>query len=703
MPTYKQADRLMQITTVLEKDLLLIQSLEGVEGLSRLFDFQVELLAEIGTDIDPSTLIATKATVAIALLSSQGSRYVHGVIAALEQTSGDDNFDVYRAHIVPSLWQLTLSVNCRVFQDKTPMDIIKDVIAPYALTVSDKTESTGQTLDYCTQYNETDFNFISRVAEQYGIFYWFEHKDGDNVVVFGNSREGYDSNSQTLNYAPQADGNQDLYQPVINDIRATAAMVTGRHSYRDYDPHGRVAIVGDPVESAQPAGKNALERYEFPSPGTSAVKKLSKDGSRKSDAYSDPILKYQLDASDVNYNTFHGVSTARTMFPGGVFEMAMHPRDAWNSSYLLTEVAHYAVQVPSYLGSEDAALAPYSARFAAIESERLFRPAARTPKPRVAGPQSGIVVTPSGEDLYVDEQGRVCVQFFWDRERQADTIDNTWVRVAQPWAGSGWGTYFWPRKNDEVLIQFLNGDPDAPVVIGSVYNAVNMPKYKLPDMSTMTGVLTRSSKGGGASNANELRFEDKKGSEEIYINAEKDMNVNVENDNYRNVGNNEVVEVKQSRWMTVDMNQTTVVKGTLNEAITGDTSLKISGALKEKIEGDTDIAYGGKLTEKTGGDYAMNVGGNHNEKVGSVYVVDSGQEVHIKGGMKVVIESGMELCLQGAGGFITIGPAGVAISGTMVLINSGGAAVPGTPAVVTDPQDPVDPTPPPGGSWRENS
>ena len=700
MPKYKQADRLMQITTVLEKDLLLIQTLEGVEGISRLYDFQVELLADAGTDIDPSKLVGTKATVAIALLSSQASRYVNGVIAALEQTSGDEDFDVYRAHIVPSLWQLTLSTNCRVFQDKSPMDIIKEVINPYSLTVSDKTESAGQTLDYCTQYNETDFNFISRIAEQYGIFYWFQHKESDNIVVFGNSRDGYDSDSVTLDYAPQGSDHQELSQEVISDIRATATMVTGKHSYRDYDPHSRGAIVGDPLQSAQTAGKNALERYEFPSPGTSSVKKLAKDGSRKSDAYSDDILTNQRDAGDVNFNVFHGVASARTMLPGGVFEMDKHPRDDWNTAYLVTEAAHYAAQSPAYLANDASVSSPYSARFAAIESERLFRPVMRTPKPRIAGPQSGIVVTPSGEDLYVDEQGRVCVQFFWDRDRKADTVDNTWVRVAQPWAGSGWGTYFWPRKNDEVLIQFLNGDPDAPVVIGSVYNAVNMPKYKLPDMSTMTGVLTRSVKEGGAANANELRFEDKKGSEEIYINAEKDMNVNVESDNYRNVGNNEVVGIEKSRWTTIKENETTVVKGTLTEAVTGDTSVKIDGALKQKIGGDTDIAYGGKLTEKTSGDYAMNVGGDHNQKVGSVYVVDSGQEVHIKGGMKVVIESGLELCLQGAGGFITIGPAGIAISGTLVMINSGGAAVPGTPAVVMAPQDPVAPTDPPNGSWR---
>jgi type VI secretion system secreted protein VgrG len=705
MGKYKQADRVMQISTVLEKDMLLIQSLEGAEGMSRLYDYQVELLAESGTAIDPSKLVGTKATVALALLSSQTSRYFNGVIAAFEQTSGDEDFDVYRAHIVPSLWQLTLSTNCRVFQDMKPMEIIKAVIAPYQLTVSDKTNDTYGTMDYNTQYNETDFNFISRLAEMWGIFYWFEHTNGDNTIVFGNTTDGYDSNSLTLDYAPQGSDHQELSQAVISDIRATATMVTGKHSYRDYDSHGRVAIVGDAKNSDQTAGKNALERYEFPSPSSGHLKKLASvnGSSQKQLAGSDDVLTNQVSASDVNFNVFHGVTSARSMLPGGTFEMDKHPRDAWNRSFLVTEVAHYAAQSPAYLGNDGAVETPYSARFAAIESDRNFKPIARTPRPRIAGPQSALVVTPSGEDLYVDELGRVCVQFFWDRERKADTVDNTWVRVAQQWAGSGWGTYFWPRKNDEVLIQFLNGDPDAPVIMGSVYNSVNMPKYKLPDMSTMSGVLTRSAKEGSAANANELRFEDKKGSEEIYINAEMDMNVNVENNNYRNVGNNEVVDVKKSRWMTVEENQTTVIKGKRTEEITGDAGLKIDGAVKTKIGGDTDIAYGGKLTEKTGGDYAVQIGGAQNHKIGTVYSIDSGEEVHIKAGAKVVIESGAALTLQGAGGFITIGPSGVMISGTMVLINSGGAAIPGTPAIVTAPQDPDAAVPPPDGSWRNNS
>ena len=702
MPNYKQAGRLMQFASVLDKDLLLIHTLEGVEGMSRLFDYQAELFVETGTDVDPASLVGTKATIAIGMLDNSDPRYINGMIAGFEQTSGDSTFDVYRAHIVPSLWQLTLSTNCRVFQDQMPIDIIKAVISPYGLAVTDSTSGAGATLEYCTQYNETDFAFISRIAEQYGIFYWFKHTDSDNEVVFGNTRDGYDSGSVDLNYAPPDKGSDEQYQEVISDIRATAVMVTGGYTYRDYDPNAHQAFTTGPVNSTQTAGKNAFENYQFPEDGTASVKKLDSLTSLQTKADDDDILNNRRDAGDVAFNTFHGVSSSRQFFAGTGFTMAMHPRDAWNRAYLLTELATNAVQAPAYVG-DDFVSAPLAVRFTAIESDRLFRPVQRTPTPYISGPQSAFVVVPSGEDMFVDKWGRVCVQFYWDRLREADTTDNTMVRVAQPWAGNGWGTYFWPRGGDEVLVHFLNGDPDAPIIIGSVYNGVNVPKYKLPDDSTMTGILTRSSKNGSASTANELRFEDKAGSEEIYINAEKDMNVNVENDNYRNVKNNEVVDVKQGRWMTVGQDQNTVIKGKSIVKITGDSSSDVGGAYKGKIGGDTDIAYGGKLTEKTGGDFSINVGGNHMEKVGMAFVVEAGQEAHLKGGMSVVIESGLNLCLKGAGGFICIGPAGVMISGTMVLINSGGAATPGSPAVVVPPQPPDPPVDPPDGSWRENT
>jgi len=401
------------------------------------------------------------------------------------------------------------------------MDIIKEVIQTYGISMADKTEGTLQPLDYCTQYFETDFNFISRLAEQHGIFYWFEHTDSDNKVNFGNGRTAYADCPlvSTVKYAPNSDDGEDRYTSSVAEFSSTATMVIGKHSTWDYDYRSYQANKVDPRETASPFANNTFERYTYPGGEEAYVKEIGKHLSTPSHAKG--FIEAQAGASDAGAEVLHGSSSARSFASGYTFTMTDHPRRDWNRKYLLTEVVHRVEQVPPY--RSNGSRGDYENRFSAISSDLTFRPHAVTPKPFIYGPQTAIVVTPSGEDLHLDKLGRVCVQFFWDRLRKESTVDNTWVRVAQPWAGSGWGTFFWPRVKDEVIIQFINGDPDNPIIVGSVYNGVNVPKYALPDMGTRSGLVTRSSKNGTAANANELRFEDKKGSEQIFINAEMDM------------------------------------------------------------------------------------------------------------------------------------------------------------------------------------
>ena len=676
MGSLTQTDRLMKFTSPLGDDVLLIESLEGAEGMSRLYGFESELLAETGTTIDPAKLIGQKVTVDLALLDVQGSRYINGMVIAFEQTSGDKEFDVYRARIVPSLWQLTLSSNCRVFQGKTVMDIIKEVIGTYGLSMADKTEGTLQQLDYCTQYYETDFNFISRLTEQHGIFYWFEHTESDNKVNFGNSRTAYADCPlvNSITYAPNADSAQDRYESSLDEFRSTATMVTGKHTVWDYDFRSYQANKGDPRATASPFANNAYERYTYPGGEEGYVKETTKLLTTPKHAAG--FNEAGAGSHDAAAEVFEGISGARTLVSGYAFEVTDHPRDDWNKTYLLTEIAHHVDQVPPYRSSGSGnERGEYRNTFSAIANDVLFRPRAVTPKPMIHGPQTAMVVTASGEDLHLDKYGRVCVQFFWDRTRAANKPDNTWVRVAQPWAGSGWGTFFWPRVNDEVIVQFLNGDPDNPIVVGSVYNGVNMPKYALPDMGTRSGLVTRSSTGGGASNANEFRLEDKAGSEQIFLNAEKDMDHRIENDSRRYVGGQESL----------------IVKGAHYDEITGDRHSNMKANFVQKIAEKSDLDIGTDMNHKIGSNYSLKVGQNHGEKVGMNYAVDAGMEMYLKAGMTLVIESGVELCLKGAGGFITIGPSGIAISGITVMINSGGAAVSGSPAQLTDPGAPKAP------------
>jgi type VI secretion system secreted protein VgrG len=673
MSGIKQSERLMQFSSSLGKDVLLIESCEGVEAISRLFEFHVELLAETGTAIAPKAIVGTKVTVSINLNDAQGSRYVNGLVAAFEQASGDSEFDVYRAHIVPSLWQLTLSSNCRTFQDLTVMDIVKKVISVYGLTISDQTTHPFQSLDYCTQYAESDFDFVSRILEQHGVFYWFEHSDSDNKVVFADARDAYPecAISSTVSYSPQGAGQEGAYGATISEFNAMASMIPGKHTWYDYDYRTYGGRKPDTKSSASPFGNNAYERYLYPA-GEQGYVKLT-DKKQSTPDHASLFLASQATATDAAGETYHGVANARSFCAGYTFTMKDHPRSGWNRKYLLTEIVHHASQSPSYRSSTDSD-GGYSNRFSAIVSDIVYKTPTTTPKPRIYGPQTAMVVVPSGEEQYIDKLGRVCVHFFWDRDGKSG-VDNTWVRVGQPWAGSGWGTFFWPRVNDEVIIQFIDGDPDSPVIVGSVYNGVNVPKYELPEHGTRTGIYTRSSKNGSAQNANELRFEDKKGSEQIFLNAEMDMDHRVENDHRRFVGGKDSL----------------IVKGAQYDEIDGDRHSNMKANLVEKVAEKADLDVGTDLNEKVGQNYSLKIGQNHAEKVGQNYTLDAGMDIYLKAGMNVIIESGMNLCLKGAGGFITIGPAGVAISGTMVMINSGGAAVPGTPGQLTDPGAPTAP------------
>lgn len=679
MATLKQADRLMQFSSPLGKDVLLIESLDGAEGISRLFEYQVELLAAVGTTIDPKSMIGAKVAVAITLNDAQGSRWINGIVASFDQCAGDTEFNVYQARIVPAMWQLTLSSNCRIFQNKTVLDIAKAVIGEYGLSLSDQTTESYKQLDYCTQYSESDFHFVSRILEESGIFYWFEHTDQDNKIMLGDGRNAYQDCplSASIPYALSVSGEEGAYGSFVREFTSTATMVSGKHSTAEYNYKDYKREDVPDQSSASPYGKNAFDEYLYPS-GAEGYADGSPDNSN---ALEKLFLGTRALAADSVAEVFRGNSTARSLCPGYTFTLTANPRTAFNRKYLLTTVTHHADQVPSYRATDDAKGAEYTNKFTAVSSDIVFKPALTMRKPTIYGPQTAVVVGESGEEINIDSQGRVKVRFFWDKLNDtSSTVDCTWVRVMQSWAGNGWGSYFWPRVKDEVVIQFLNGDPDNPMITGSVYNGVNTPKYALPDNKTRSGLVTRSSTGGSGANANELRFEDKMGSEQIFIHAEKDMDVSIERDRRISVGNNDS--------LIVTTNQSEKIGSNFNR--------QIGSNAVEQIGGNSDLGISGNLTESVGGNHSLNVSSNQSIQVGSAYSLGANNTIYINGGMSVVIQAGMELSLVASGNFVTIGPSGVAISGTMVLINSGGApgsgsagqiGTPGTPAAPDQAED----------------
>lgn len=716
----------MRIDTAAGKDVLVIESLEGVEGISRLFEFHAELLADKSTTVDPTKIVGTKATVTLNLGSKQDVRYFNGIITSFDQGPGDEELNVFHATIRPGLWQLTLGANTRVFQSMTALDVVKQVIGVYGLTILDKTTAAYPQLDYCTQYSESDFYFISRLMQEHGISYWFEHTDQDNKIVLADDTSAYQECKEASNikYQQSASGADAAYQAWVSEFYQTAAMVTGNHSTSDYNFGSYKRADANDQKSSSTYGKNAYDSYLYPAGAEGYYKtnqSVGDPGAVKT--LEDLFLTTRQLTADAVIETYRGDGNVRSFTPGYTFTLAGHPNTALNKSYLLTSVTHSVMQSPTYRSSDARPGDGYSNRFLGVLGTVVYKAPPAFVKPRIFGPQTATVIVPSGEEIQVDKYGRVNVQFWWDKLRKANTVDNTWVRVAQQWAGNGWGAYFWPRGGDEVIVSFLNGDPDNPIITGSVYNGVNQPKYPLPDNSTRSGWVTRSSKKGSASNANELRIEDKKGSEQIFLNAEKDMDHRVENDHRMYVGGQDSLivvkdqldqiqgdrhsEVKGNLFSKVDTNADVQIGGNLKEKISGTADVEVTGNLTAKTadsnvhvanltiktDANTNLGVGGMFNEKVGGNKSVNVTGNYGEKATGNYALQAAQ-IYLNAEGTAVIQASAGITLSAGGGFITIGPTGVMISGTMVLINSGGAALSGTPGVVMAPESPADPQAP---------
>jgi type VI secretion system secreted protein VgrG len=659
---YVQENRLLQIDSALGKNVLLLKSIAGKEAISRLFAFSLELLSE-DPNIALEQMVGQRINVSITQ-AGDDKRYINGFVSRFSQTGADAIFTHYHAEVVPWLWFLTRSAGCRIFQNMTVPDIISKVFQD--LGFNDFKNALQGTYDpwiYCVQYRETAFNFVSRLMEQEGIFYFFEHGEDKHTLVLADRPNAHKpcptQPKARLDYTPGGV----LQEDVIHDWQMEQELRSGQYSLKDYNfetPSADLGVKEPSIISVDGNGK--YEIYDYPG-----------EYDKKSEGES--IAKTRMQEEEATHVLATASSDCRGFIAGYTFDLDGHVRSELNDTYVLVEVHHSASVGDSYYEESGDDDEQYSNHFTCIPRSAPFRPVRITPKPFVQGPQTAVVVGKAGEEIWVDNYGRVKVQFHWDREGKRDENSSCWVRVSQPWAGKNWGAMWIPRMGQEVIVDFLEGDPDQPIITGRVYNAEQMPPYDLPDNQTRSTYKSRSSKGGGSANYNEIRFEDKMGSEQIFVNAEKDMDLRVENDSREFVGND--------RHLIVKANQL--------EKVEGDRDEQVTGGHTEKVGGDLSLAVSGDSKEKVGGSMSIQIGQALDEKTGMKFAHEAGQEIHLKAGMKVIIEAGMQISLVGPGGFVDIGPAGVTIQGTMVLINSGGAAGSGSGASPKDPKDPKDP------------
>lgn len=601
---------------------LRVTNFTGQEGLSRLFSFQLELASD-DWEIDLDAVVGKAATFSIK--SAESERAIHGIVARMEMGGKGEKFAPYRVELVPEVWLLTRISRSRVFQKKTVKDIVQEVFKDGGVPSSRFRFALKRSLparEYCVQYRETDWNFVSRLLEEEGIFYFFEQKDKETVLVMGDSPDAVVAISAPDKIPfrePSAAGTE---REAIYDFRFAQELKSGKSTLKDYNfTRPDVQIEG----SATASRDDKLEIYDYP--GYYVVKENDNVGSADKFPSSDltnlgkDIAKIRLEEVQALRRKADGISVCRRFIPGFRFVLDGHHRDSFNVEYLLTSVQHSGTQ-PATPASGVSKIT-YENRFICIPKEVVFRPERVTPKPVVRGVQSAVVTGPSGEEIYTDFYGRVKVQFPWDRHGKKDDKSSCWVRVSNAWAGKSWGAIYTPRIGQEVIVDFLEGDPDRPIVTGRVYNGNNQPPYKLPDEKTKSTLKSDSSKGSGG--FNEYRFEDVKGSEEIYQHAQKDLTLTTENDKNQNTGHDETLSIGNNRTKSVGKNESTTVGENRTESVGKNESITIGENRTESVGKNESISIGEKRTESVGKDESITIGANKTESVAKNSTLDVGE------------------------------------------------------------------------------
>jgi type VI secretion system secreted protein VgrG len=633
MATFVQGASPILLTTPLGADKLLLRHFEGEERISEPFLFRLDLVSQDNA-IDFTQLIGKSVTLVISLASGS-TQYVNGIVGRFVQTGGDARFTTYLAEVRPWLWLLTLNSDNRIFQNMTAPDIIKKVFSDAGFTdFTDSLTGTYAQREYCVQYMESHFAFVSRLMEEEGIFYFFTHTSSTHSLVLADDASGYQACTGLTTATMQKEANK--AEDIVTGCSLEQQVVPGQFKSDDYNfttPTTELLATASGAESTP-------SLYEYP-----GLYQTSSDGEART--------SLRLAALEIPGKTVHGTSYCWAFRPGCKFTLAGHGRSDMNAEYLLTAVAHQGDQTTEYSNS-----------FEAIPSSVVFRPARVTPRPVIHGSQTAVVVGKAGEEIWTDQYGRIVVQFPWDQLGQNNEKSSCWIRVSQTWAGKAWGAMFIPRIGQEVIVSFLEGNPDRPIVTGCVYNAQQVLPYTLPGDQTKSTIKSNSSKGGNG--FNEIRLEDKAGSEEIFVQAQKDMNVTVLNDQTYTITNNRTVTVQQkdetlvvsqgNRSIQVNTgNETHDVKGTRAVTVTGnethtdkaDYTQTVSGNFSLKVDGNITIQASGSVTIKSGTAMSIQSGTSFEGKGGTTMDLEAQTTLTAKGSASGTVDGGGMLTLKG--------------------------------------------------------
>ena len=542
---FNQASRLAKITSPLGPDVLLLNEMGGDEELGRLFSYELQLNS-LDANIDLNQLLGKPMSVSLQLADG-GERYFHGLVARCSQNIDQGQFASYQVTLRPWLWLLSRTSDCRIFQNLSIPQIIKQVFRDLGFSdFEDALSRPYREWEYCVQYRETSFDFVSRLMEQEGIYHFFRHEQNRHVLVLADAYgahatvPGYTS----VPYYPKDE--QQRERDHMHNWHLVQQVQPGSLELNDYDFQRPSASID--VRSAMPRPHTAGDYPLYDYPGT-YVK--SEDGEH--------YARTRIEALQTLHEQVEFSGNARGLGSGHLFSLTGFSRRDQNREYLILGARYYITQERLESGG-GAASAQFDSSLTCIDAQQSFRPLANTHRPIVKGPQTALVVGPKGEEIWTDQYGRVKVHFYWDRHDQSNENSSCWIRVSQSWAGKNWGSMQIPRIGQEVIVSFLEGDPDRPIITGRVYNAEQTVPYDLPENATQSGMKSRSSKGGSPANFNEIRMEDKKGLEQLYIHAERNQDIVVEVDESHSVGHDRNKSIGHNETVTIGNNRLRIVK-----------------------------------------------------------------------------------------------------------------------------------------------
>lgn len=740
---FDQTERLIKLGRPFDPATCYATSLTVTEEISQLFRCQVEFLS---TDLDlhGSQIVGQMANIELLRFDDDGgpepSRFFHGLIRRLQGLDVSVHQDLvyrrYRIEVVPQLWLLTQLSDCFIFfpelESKSIRQVVDFVFDKAELGSLDRQVLCNRLseikVEHCVQYRETDYNFLARQLEQYGAHYYFTHSDGMHELKICDRDSKDTCMESSVEFPRQTNRVQDN---CILSWERQFDFVSGAYIHTDYNfkqPADDLTAGSSKIDSELAEAVAGSEIYDYP-------------GEYQALEAGEKLARIRQEEHEAEHGIIRGTSSCKTFSAGHTFELKSHPDQSHLSyelgRYRLLRVHHQAVQP-----FEKGAHIQYSNSFECAPADRAYRPPRVTPKPLISGIQTAVVTGPEGEEIYTDPYGRIKVVFHWDRVYKPGRHKTEgancccWVRVAQSSAGNGWGSMFLPRIGQEVVVEFLEGDPDQPLVVGSVYNARQMPPYDPVEHKTRSYMKTCSSMDGEG--YNELMFEDLAGSEMVYVHAQRNMDFRVRNDSmeaiYGNryqrigwgdddeeLGGNKVEQIRLNKEINVQQDQNEKIEGTYRLTVgyghenqdgvsvqaenpgivhydfekswlihVGEEGLglTVEGDFKQQVDGNNHQTIVGDLEVTSDGNARLESGGNIDLVAGGIFALKSSQDMHLDGGTNLVLEAGTGLTLKVGGNFISITPAGIFIKGAVVGINSGGAALSGPGAQSAAPGNP---------------